>query len=185
MPGPEGKFESKYRFWQCQGLHTASSSSLVPNGSPVYKVVAGSWLVLLPGGCLVVGVEHQRTLADVELPFIGCNDHIATLVLKNFDVALIQLGLEGRDNWKWLANKKNVGTGYISIPFHFSKLLGNSCLGVHRLAWFAAKRMHDSLYPSKHAPQVIQCSLGRSRMMGVTATAQQVSCITFQPSRCS
>ena len=35
-----------------------SSSGLVPHGSPMYKGVAGSWLVLLQGGCLVDGDEH-------------------------------------------------------------------------------------------------------------------------------
>ena len=40
----QGRVQSKYKFWQCQGLHTGSSPGLVPHGFPEYK--GSSWGVV-------------------------------------------------------------------------------------------------------------------------------------------
>ena len=118
--------------------------------------------------------ECWRALPEVTrgnfkaLIFKGCDDHIAALTLKHFDQALVQLAQVDGSALPWLAHKKKLGKGCISLPFHLLKLLSKRLLGVHRSSWFYAKQMHDEQNPhgQKHPPQIIQCSLGRNVYSG-------------------
>lgn len=129
-----------------------SVRSLIGDNASVNKGIIGGLITLLNIERKADFDKQVRSDTFENAVFIGCGDHIAALVLKNFSVEVVKFSQKNSE-FKFLAHAKKCG-GWIATPFHVLKQISRRLLGVLRPEWQAARFLTGGTR-GKHASTII------------------------------